>query len=201
MSPVESTFAAARPRLYAVALRVLGDAGDAEDVVQETWLRWERADRSDVVSPAAFLAVTATRLALNVASSARRRHETASLTARPEPPDPGIRPEAAAELRDSVDAVIRLMLERLTPAERAAYLLRRAFLYPYRRIAALLRLTEGHARQLVRRAQIAATGERRLPVEASAHRRLVRAFLAAARTGELGELEHLLTADLRRAGG
>lgn len=195
----EMIFAAARPRIFAVALRVLGDTGDAEDVVQEAWLRWDRADRSRVLSPPAFLTVTATRLAINVAVSARRRHETPAGPWLPEPADPGAGPESAAERHEAVDAAIRLMLERLTPAERGTYLLRRAFDYPYRTIAAVLHLHTDHARQLVRRAHDGLTGERRRPVEAATHRRLVRVFRAAAQSGEFGELEELLAADLVRA--
>jgi RNA polymerase sigma-70 factor (ECF subfamily) len=84
------------------------------------------------------------------------------------------------------------MLERLTPAERATYLLRTAFDYPYRRIAEVLHLGVDHARQLVRRAHEAITAGRRRPVDTVVHRRLVRTFLAAAQTGDLGELEELL---------
>jgi RNA polymerase sigma-70 factor (ECF subfamily) len=191
-------FVAARPRLYAVAIRILGDVGDAEDVVQEAWLRWERADRSDVRSPSAFLAVTAARLAINVASSARRRHEAPAGPALPETADRGVGPELAAERHEAVDAAIRLMLGTLTPAERATYLLRRAFDYPYRRIADVLPVGVDHARQLVRRAHEGLAGGRRRPVDAATHRRLVRTFLSAARTGDLGELEKLLAADLNR---
>ncbi len=192
----DSVFFAVQPRLYAVALRVLGDVGDAEDVVQEAWLRWERADRSNVLSPSAFLAVTATRLAINVAYSARRRHETPAGSWLPEMVDRGVGPEMEAERRDAVEAAIRLMLERLTPAERATYLLRTAFDYPYRRISEVLHLGVEHARQLVRRAHEGMAAGRRRPVDGATHRRLVRTFLAAAQTGDLGELEELLAADL-----
>ncbi|WP_328476101.1 hypothetical protein OHA21_21035 [Actinoplanes sp. NBC_00393] len=192
-----AVFAAARPRLYAVALRVLGDVGDAEDVVQDAWLRWERADRSDVLSPPAFLAVTASRLAINVAVSARRRHETPVGPWLPETVDRGVGPEMAAERQEAVDAAIRLMLERLTATERGSYLLRRAFDYPYRRISEVLQIGIDHARQLVRRAHAAMGGSRRRPVDAVTHRRLVRTFLAAAQTGDLDELEELLAADVR----
>src|SRR5688500_6536220 len=101
-----SAFIAVRPRLHAVAVRVLGDPGEAEDVVQEAWLRWERADRSDVLRPSAFLAVTATRLAINVAMSARRRRETPAGSWLPETVDRGVGPETAAERHEAVDAAI-----------------------------------------------------------------------------------------------
>ncbi|NUP67226.1 MAG: RNA polymerase subunit sigma-24 [Nonomuraea sp.] len=193
-----SVFAAARPRLFGIALRVLDDVGEAEDVVQETWLRWERADRSDVVSPPAFLALTTTRLAINVTQSARRRRETSAGPWLPETVDRGVSPETSAERQEAVDGAIRLLLERLTPAERAAYLLRKAFDYPYRRISEILQLGADHARQLVRRAHEHLAAGRRRPVSSVAHRRLVRTFLAAARTGDLAELEDVLAADVVR---
>lgn len=193
-----SVFAAVRPRLFGIALRVLDDVGEAEDVVQEAWLRWERADRSDVVSPPAFLALTTTRLAINVTQSARRRRETYAGPWLPETADQDPTPETAAERHDAVDGAIRLLLERLTPAERAAYLLRKAFDYPYRRISEILHLGADHARQLVRRAHEHIAGGRRRPVNSAAHRLLVRTFLAAARTGDLEELENVLAADVAR---
>lgn len=185
-------FVAVRPRLYAVALSVLKDVGEAENVVQEAWLRWERADRSDVGNPAAFLAVTVRRIAINVALSARRRHELLAGPWLPEGVDERADPGAAAERHEAVDAAIRLMLERLTPAEQATCLLRDAFGYPYLRIAEVLRLGIAQSRQLVCRAhQNLADGPGR-PVDAAAHRRLVRTFMAAAQTGDLDELEELL---------
>ncbi|WP_182900395.1 sigma-70 family RNA polymerase sigma factor [Microbispora sp. H10830] len=189
-----SAFVDVAPRLFAIGLRVLHDVGEAEDVVQETWLRWARADRSIVVDPPAFLALTATRLALNVAQSARRRRETPAGPWLPEPTDHSAGPETAAERHEAVDAAIRLLLERLTPAERAVYLLRVAFDYPHRRISEILGLNEDHARQLVRRARHHLAGERRNPVSTTGHRRLVRTFLSAAQTGDLAELEELLAA-------
>ncbi|ACZ91348.1 sigma-70 family RNA polymerase sigma factor [Streptosporangium roseum] len=193
-----SVFVSAAPRLFAIGLRVLQDVGEAEDVVQETWLRWARADRSVVISPPAFLALTTTRLAINVVQSARRRHETSAGPWLPETTDRSVSPETAAERREAADTAIRLLLERLTPAERAAYLLRVAFDYPYRRISEILHLGEDHARQLVRRARDHLATERCHPVSATAHRRLVQTFLAAAQTGDLAELEELLATGIAR---
>jgi RNA polymerase sigma factor (sigma-70 family) len=192
-----SVFLTTRPRLFGIALRVLDDPGEAEDVVQEAWLRWERADRSAVDSPPAFLAMTTTRLALNVAQSARRRRETSTGPSLPEVADRGVSPETAAERHEAVGAAVLLLLERLTPAERAAYILRKAFDYPYRRISEVLHLGADHTRQLVRRAHARLAGERRQPVSTAAHRSLVRTFLAASRTGDLAGLEELLAADVR----
>ncbi|MBE1604125.1 RNA polymerase sigma-70 factor (ECF subfamily) [Actinopolymorpha pittospori] len=196
-----SVFVTARPRLFGIALRVLEDVGEAEDVVQDTWLRWERADRSVVLSPSAFLATTISRLAINVTQTARRRRETSAGAFLPEQVDRGVGPETAAERHEAVDVAVQLLLETLTPAERAAYLLRKAFDYPYRRISEILHLGADHTRQLVRRAQERIVGERRQPVDAVAHRRLVRTFLAAAQSGDLAELEELLVADVAANGG
>jgi RNA polymerase sigma factor (sigma-70 family) len=191
-----SVFVTTAPRLFAIARRVLGDVGEAEDVVQEAWLRWERADRSVVISPPAFLAMTTTRLAINVTQSARKRRETSVGPWLVEPVDHGVSLETAAERHEAVDAALRLLLEKLSPAERAAYLLRKAFDYPYRRISEVLHLGADHTRQLVRRAHEHIAAERRQPVNAIAHRRLVQTFLAAAQTGNLAELEELLAADV-----
>ncbi|MGA5761742.1 sigma-70 family RNA polymerase sigma factor [Nonomuraea bangladeshensis] len=193
-----AAFVSAAPRLFAIGLRVLQDVGEAEDVVQETWLRWARADRSVVISPPAFLALTTTRLAINVAQSARRRRETSAGPWLPEPTDLSAGPETAAERREAVDTAIRLLLERLTPAERAVYLLRIAFDYPYRQISEILHLGEDHARQLLRRARDHLAIERRRQVSTTAHRRLVRTFVAAAQSGDLAGLEELLAADVAR---
>ncbi|MBF8184389.1 RNA polymerase subunit sigma-24 [Nonomuraea sp. K274] len=191
-----AVFVTTAPRLSAIGLRMLGDVGEAEDVVQETWLRWARADRSMVISPPAFLAMTTTRLAINVTQSARRRRETCAGPWLPETADRGVSPETAAERHEAVEAAVRLLLENLTPAERAAYLLRKAFDYPYRRISEILHLGADHTRQLVRRAHEHIATGRRQPVNAAAHRRMVRTFLAAAQTGDLAELEALLAADV-----
>ena len=156
------TFQAARARLMSIAYRMLGSSADAEDVVQEAWLRWHRTDHATVLSPAAFLAMTTTRLAINLTQSAHHRRETTAGPWLPDIPDLGLSPETAAEHHHAITTALHLLLERLTPAERAAYLLRHAFDYPYRHISALLHLSADHTRQLVRRAhQHLATGPRR----------------------------------------
>ncbi|MCY1139688.1 hypothetical protein OWR29_16935 [Actinoplanes sp. Pm04-4] len=185
-------FVAARPRLMALALRVLGDPGEAQDVVQEAWLRWRREDRSGVVNAPAFLATTTTRLAINVAQSARKRRETTAGSWMPEPVDREADPAAEVERHDALDGAVRLMLQKMTAAERAAYLLRKAFDYPYQRIAEILEVSGDSARQLVRRAHDGLGSERQRPVDDDEHRRLVRLVLVAARTGSLAELEQEL---------
>ncbi len=120
-TPVSDTdtaaFEAARPRLFGIAYRVLGSRTDADDVVQDTWMRWHRTDRCDVRDPAAFLATVATRLAINVSQSARARHETGAWA--PEPVDAVVDPMLEEERRDAIADAIGLLLARLTPSERA----------------------------------------------------------------------------------
>jgi RNA polymerase sigma-70 factor (ECF subfamily) len=190
-----ASFLSVRRRLLGIAHQVLGSATDAEDVVQEAWIRWQRADRGEVRDTAAFLATTATRLSINVGQCARVRRETPAGPALPEPADAGADPAAGAERRDQVEAALAALLERLSPAERAAYVLREAFDYPHRRIAEVLGLSEANARQLVRRARLHLSDDLRARASAPGRRRLLDAFLAASRTGDLAALERVLAAD------
>jgi RNA polymerase sigma-70 factor (ECF subfamily) len=187
-----ASFQAVRPRLRGIAYRVLGSWTDADDVVQDTWMRWHRTDRRAVRDPAAFLATVATRLAINASQSARARHETAASV--PEPLDDGVDPTSEAERSDALARALRLLIERLTPAELAAYVLRVAFDYPYRRIAETLALSEPNARQLVTRARGHLAQESRRTVSAEQHRVLLDAFTVAARTGDLRTLDRALAA-------
>ncbi|NVI91080.1 RNA polymerase sigma-70 factor [Actinomadura sp. BRA 177] len=190
-----SVFAGLRPRLFGIAYQMLGGVAEAEDVVQEAWVNWQTADRAAVRDPAAFLVTVTTQLAINVIRSARRRREKYVGPWLPEPVDTGGGPEAGAERMADVELAVLLLMERLSPPERAAYVLRESFDYPYGDIAAILRVSEANARQLVSRARRRAAAERRNPVSRAAHRRLLEAFLAAARTGDLGALEELLAED------
>jgi RNA polymerase sigma-70 factor, ECF subfamily len=189
-------FLAERARLFAIANRILHDSGDAEDVVQETWVRWQRAKRSEVVDPSAFLATTARRLAINVRQSARARHETAFPPALSELPATGEAPEAVVERTGAIEGALHLLLERLGPAERAAFVLRNGFDYPYPEVAATLALSAPNARQLVSRAHARIRSDRRQAVHRDAHRRLVHAFAEASGAGDFRELETVLTAGL-----
>jgi len=146
-------FQAARPRLFGIAYRVLGDASEADDVVQEAWIRWQGTDRTRVRDAAAFLATTTTRLAINVAQSARARRETHIGPRLVDPVDAAANPSLDAEQGDALESAVRLLLQKLSPAERAAYVLREAFDYPYRHISQVLALSEANARQLVTRAR------------------------------------------------
>jgi len=187
-----------RPRLLSIAHAILGSASEAEDVVQETWLRWQRTDRRVVTNPPGFLATAASRLAINSLKSARTRHETAVPPALENTSDPCVGPETAAEHTEAVERSMHVLLERLTPAERGAYVLRKGLDYPYPRVADVLGVSAPNARQLVSRAAARIHSAGRRPVGVDAHPRLVRAFLRAARAGEFTELEALLTADVRR---
>ena len=189
-------FARARPRLFGIAYRITGNEADSEDVVQDVWMRWQRCDRSAVQAPAAFLATAATRLAINAIQSARARHETSLDTRHSRQSDTAADPALGAERREALESAVLLLLERLSPAERAAYVLREAFGYPYGRIAGVTQATEATARQLVSRARKRLATERRKPVTVPDRRRWMAAFLGAAQTGHLTALEQLLTADV-----
>ncbi|MEV5514172.1 RNA polymerase sigma-70 factor [Streptomyces flaveolus] len=189
-------FLSARPQLFGIAYRVLGSAAEAEDIVQETWLRWQSTDRSKVHEPAAFLTTVATRLAINVAQSARVRRESYVGPWLPEPVDTTQDPHLGAERAEALEMAVLLLLEKLNPVERAAYVLREAFDYPYGRIAEILETSEANTRQLVSRGRKHLAAERKEAVTPTAHRRLLEVFLSAARTGDLSVLEDVLTADV-----
>jgi RNA polymerase sigma-70 factor, ECF subfamily len=191
-----ASFEAVRPRLFGIAYRTLESAADADDVVQDAWIRWHRTDRNKVRDTAAFLATTTKRLALNVAQSARVRHETSVDPRHPEPVDLHADPTLGAERREALALALRTLMERLSPSERAAYLLREAFDYPYRRIAGVLATSEANARQLVTRARLHLASEPRRQVGPAEQQRFIEAFVNAAQTGDLTTLEQLLAADV-----
>jgi RNA polymerase sigma factor (sigma-70 family) len=187
-----SAFLRMRPRLFGIAYRMLGSAAEAEDVVQDVWLRWQTTDRSIVRDAAAFLVTTATRLAINVMQSARARRETDMGPWLPEPTDTSSDPWLPAERDQALTHGVRMLLERLTPTERAAYILREAFDYAYRDIASILRFEEANARQIVSRARQHVAGGRRMLVSATEQRRLLHSFIAAAQLGDVDDLEGVL---------
>lgn len=191
-----AVFGAVRPRLFGIAYRMLGSASEAEDVVQEAWLRWQGADRSAVQDPPAFLATTTTRLAINALQSARARRETYIGPWLPEPVDTSNDPTLGAERAEALGFAVLVMLERLTPTERAAYVLREAFAYPYPQICEIVQVSEAAARQLVSRARKHLAGERRREVSHEEQRRLLTAFVSAAQTGDLDGLERLFAEDV-----
>ena len=195
IAPVDpASFEAARPRLFGIAYRTLESAADAEDVVQDTWIRWQRTDRNEVRDAAAFLATTTKRLALNVAQSARARRETTIDPWHPEPVDVQADPTLGAERREALELAVRMLFDKLSPTERAAYVLREAFDYPYRQISDVLATSEANARQLVTRARLRLGSEPRRQVSAVEQQRFIDAFVDNAQTGDLTTLEQLLAA-------
>ncbi|MER7638251.1 MULTISPECIES: RNA polymerase sigma-70 factor [unclassified Streptomyces] len=189
-------FVSARPRLFGIAYRILGSAVEAEDIVQDAWLRWQNTDRAQIHEPAAFLTTVTTRLAINLAQSARVRRESYVGPWLPEPVDTTQDPHLGAERTEAVELAVLLLMEKLNPIERAAYVLREAFDYPYKRVADILETSDANARQLVSRARKHLGTERKERVSPAAHRRLLEGFLSAARTGDLSTLESLLTSDV-----
>jgi RNA polymerase sigma-70 factor (ECF subfamily) len=197
IAPVDTaSFEAVRPRLFGIAYRTLESAADADDVVQDAWIRWQGTDRDQVRDAAAFLATTTKRLALNVAQSARARRETFFEPWHPEQVDAQADPTLGAERREGLEVALRTVSEKLSGSERAAYVLREAFDYPYRQIADVLATSEANARQLVARARVRLAGGRRRHVSAAELQQLVDAFVDAAQTGDLLTFERLLAADL-----
>ncbi|MGC7101937.1 RNA polymerase sigma-70 factor [Amycolatopsis lurida] len=188
-------FEAARPRLFSLAYRMLGEAAEAEDVVQEAYLRWAKSEPVD--TPPAWLTRVATNLCLNRLTSARARRERYAGPWLPEPVVTGPGPLETAEQRDSLRFGVLVLLERLTPPERAAFVLRESFEYSHREIAGILGVSEANARQLYRRAR-EHVGEPRKRFEASAedHRKVIERFIAAALDGDLAALEQVLTEDV-----
>ena len=191
-----AVFAGVRPRLFGIAYRMLGSATDAEDLLQEVWIRWQTCDRSVVENPGAYLATTTTRLAINATQTAYARRERYVGTWLPEPVDTTADPQLGAERAAAVELGVLLLLEKLTPTERAAYVLREAFDYPYQQIAEIAQTTEATARQYVSRARKHLAAERRAPVSPSEQQRLLTAFMTAAQAGDLSALEDLFAADV-----
>jgi RNA polymerase sigma-70 factor (ECF subfamily) len=187
-----SVFASVRPRLFGIAYRMLGSAAEAEDIVQDVWLRWQSTNRSAVENPPAFLATTTTRLCINLAQSAHTRRETFIGTWLPEPVDTNSDPGLVAERGEALKLAVLVLLEKLSPTERAAYVLREAFDYPYRQIADILQMEEANTRQLVSRARKHIADGRRTPVSSGEQRRLLEAFIAAAQKGDMAALEESL---------
>ena len=190
-----SAFVSVRVRLFGIAYHILGRAAEADDVVQDVWLRWQSTDRSVVENPHAFLATTTTRLCINLAQSAHTRHETYVDAWLPEPVDTSSDPALCAEHGEALKLAVQLMLERLSPTERAAYVLREAFDYSHRQIAEILNMEEGNARQLVSRARKHIADGRCMSVSSDEHRRFLEAFVGAAQKGDLVTLESLFAED------
>ncbi|PWB25132.1 RNA polymerase subunit sigma-24 [Stenotrophomonas sp. SPM] len=200
----ESAFQTHRPRLMALAYRLLGSRSDAEDVVQDAWLRWSGADPAAVRDPEAWLVTTTTRLGLDRLRAARRErvHYVGPWLAEPLEislaAEPASDPAVAHARADEVSVAFLTLLEQLGPEERAAFLLKEAFDHDYRQIAALLGLSEANCRQLVHRAkQRLQAGRPRFNADTGQHRQLLARFMDATQRGDSEAIQALLHANAR----
>jgi RNA polymerase sigma-70 factor (ECF subfamily) len=194
-----------RRRLLGLAYRMLGSIAEAEDAVQETYLRWHATDRDRVDEPRAFLMTTATRICLDVLKSARMRREE---YVGPWLPDPvtdtaALAPDAQTELAEDLSVALLLALERLSPAERAAFLLHDVFDYSFSQVADALGRNEAACRQLASRARTHVREATPPAAHAAAkavqpkHAQLLNAFISASRSGDVNGLKNLLASDAR----
>lgn len=197
---VPDAFAALRPRLFAIAYRMLGTRADADDVLQDAWLRWQAADQAALQSAEAWLVTVVTRLAIDRLRAARTEREAYVGWWLPEPlvTPASATPEGAAERAGELSLALLRVLERLGPEERAAFLLRQVFEQDYAEIAALLDKSEAACRQLVHRAAERVQQARpRFVVSPAQHRGLVERFVQAARSGERQALRALLADEVQ----
>lgn len=192
-------FEANRSRLASLAYRLLGSAADAEDVVQDVFLRWQATDPARIDVPEAWLTKVATNLAIDRLRSAKTRHERAAGDWMPEPlldGDPMLGPSDTVEQRESVTLAMLTLMEHLSPVERAVYVLREAFSHSHAEVAEILDISESASQQHAHRARrrLATRGEVR-SVDGSSARRVVEAFVDAAASGRIERLVELLTDD------
>ena len=215
MSNPAASFEPYRRRLLGLAYRMLGSMADAEDAVQETYLRWHAADRDHVSNPRAFLMTTTTRICLDVLTSARARREEYVGPWLPEPvvDTEALAPDSHTELAEDLSIALLLTLDRLSPLERAAFLLHDVFDFSFSEVAASLERSEAACRQLAARARAHVRAVRphrpstrvansaqfppgRGELDAK-HAQLLSAFVAATRSGDLDALTRLLASDVR----
>lgn len=196
----DTVFEQHRPRLFSLAYRLLGARTEAEDVVQDAWLRWHGADRAGIVDPEAWLVTATTRLGLDRLRAARTARSRYTGPWLPEPleisEEPG--PQELRERADQVSLALLAAMERLGPEERAAFLLKEAFDYDYARIAELLGHSEANCRQMVHRARTRLQAERpRFPVDRQHHRELLERFMIASQAGDMAAITALLDSNAR----
>ena len=194
-----ATFSQYRGLLFSVAYRMLGSVADAEDMLQETFIRWQQAAKEEIRSPRAYLVTIITRLCINQLQSARVRREEYVGEWLPEPlvTDPASDPLGIVKVDESLSMAFLFLLERLTPMERAVFLLREVFEYEYAEIANVLGQTEANCRQILRRArQHVGDLRRRFDASAQEHSDLLVRFLKASRSGDLQGLVDLLAGDV-----
>ena len=196
-------FAALRPRLFSIAYRMLGTRADAEDVLQDAWLRWHRADKAALQSAEGWLVTVVTRLAIDRLRAAKAEREAYVGWWLPEPlVDVEERtPEAIVDMASDLSVAFLWVLERLSPEERAAFLMRQVFDQDYPEIAALLGKSEAACRQMVHRASKRVQQERpRFDVSQETHRRMLEKFVQAARSGERAAMKDLLADEVQLVG-
>lgn len=196
-------FAALRPRLFGIAYRMLGIRADAEDVLQDAWLRWSTADHAGLQSVEAWLVTVVTRLAIDRlrASKAERQAYIGQWLPEPLVEVEEHTPETAAERAGDISVAFLHVLERLGPEERAAFLLRQVFDYDYGEIAPMLDKSESAVRQVVHRAAERLRQEQpRFTVPPETHRRLLEKFMQAARSGQRAAIRALLADDAQAVG-
>ncbi|MFF0188503.1 RNA polymerase sigma-70 factor [Streptomyces sp. NPDC005244] len=201
MSKVEE-FEELRPLLFSIAYRILGSVSEAEDAVQETWLRYD-GSATRPTSAKAFLSATVTRIAIDVLRSARVRREAYVGPWFPEPllSDPYEDPARAVELADSVSVAALLLLERLSPLERSVFVLRDVFAFDFDEIARAVGRSEAACRQLLVRARRhMADGRPRFTADREQRRELATRFFDALKDGDVGALRNLLAADVQLVG-
>lgn len=192
----EKLFDDERSYLFAIAYRMLGSAADADDMVQEAWLRWGRAERDNVDKPRAYLARTVTRLCLDRLRELKRRREEYVGPWLPEPLMEAAPPDGG-ELVESLNLAFLTLLERLTPVERAVFLLRQVFAYSYAEIAEIVGKSEANCRQQFSRAQKHIAGDRvRYETSPEVQQRMIDSFIKAAMSGDINQLETLLREDV-----
>lgn len=208
MSNPAASFEPYRRRLLGLAYRMLGSMADGEDAVQETYLRWHAADRGKVSDPRAFLMTTTARICLDMLTSARARREEYVGPWLPEPvvDTATLAPDSRTELAEDLSIALLLTLDRLSPLERAAFLLHDVFDFSFTEVAATLERSEAACRQLAARARshvreirprgAVAAPPRSAEIDAR-HEQLMLAFVAATRSGDLNALTNLLAGDVR----
>lgn len=190
-APKLDAFNALRPLLFAIAYRMLGSAAEADDVLQDAWLRWDKIDPTQIESHKAWLSTVVTRLCLDQLKSARRAREQYVGPWLPEP----VRTEERVD-PDSISMALLVLLEDLTPLERAAYLLHEVFDYSHAEVASVLENNEAACRQMVHRAKDRIRqGRPRFSPTRADHERLLRSFAGALVTGDMNALEQTLASD------
>ncbi len=194
-----ATFEQYRGLLFSIAYRMLGSVADAEDMLQETFIRWQQTEDQDIRSPRAFLVTVISRLCINQLQSSRAQREQYVGEWLPEPitTDPGSDPLWLIKIDESLSMAFLLVLERLTPIERAVFILREVFDYEYAEIAAILGQSEPNCRQILRRARQHIGGARpRFKISHRKKKDLLERFLAATTTGDMESLVALLASDV-----